>query len=57
MTLFLAALTTLAFAGLYALLLAMLGSRTGDLRAALLGSRAQPAGGAPWAASRRLIRA
>lgn len=59
MTLLLTALTMLAFAGIYALVLAMIGSRTAHLLAALTGRDAptQTAGGAGFAASRRFSRA
>nr|WP_310522683.1 hypothetical protein [Polymorphobacter sp.] len=59
MTLLLTALVMLAFAGVYAVLLAMLGSRTADLLAALLGrpARFQAAGGTTVPASRRFSRA
>ena len=59
MTLLLTSFIMLAFAGVYALLLAMLGSRATDLGTALLGRplRLQASGGATLAASRRFSRA
>ena len=63
MTMLLAAFISVAFAGVYALVLAMLGARGGDLLAALVGQPLQTAGGSvtdgamALAASRRLSRA
>jgi hypothetical protein len=56
MTLVLMALTLMAFAGIYAALLAMLGAHAGSLGSALSGVRPQ-AGGTTVAASRRFSRA
>jgi hypothetical protein len=56
MTLLLTTMIMMAFAGVYAALLAMLGNRSGDLAAALLGRplrRVQDAGATSVAASRR----
>ncbi len=55
MTLLLTAFIMIAFAGVYALLLAMLGSRIGDIVVALAGPRRvyQAAGGNAGSASRR----
>jgi hypothetical protein len=59
MTLLLTTLVSVAFAGLYAVVIAMLGSRSGAIAAALFGRRGQSqAGGMPaLAASRRFNRA
>lgn len=59
MTLLLTAFIMIAFAGTYASVLAMLGSRSNDIAAALLGRplRLQPLGGTALKASRRLSRA
>ena len=63
MTMLLAAFISMAFAGVYALVLAMLGARGGDLLAALVGQPLQASGGSvtggeiALAASRRFSRA
>jgi hypothetical protein len=57
MTLLLTALTMIAFAGVYAALLAMVGARSDALFNALVGRRVQADGNAALAASRRLSRA
>lgn len=59
MTLLLTTFTMLAFAGIYALVLAMISSRTPHLLAALLGRevRIQAVGDTGLAASRRFSRA
>ena len=59
MTLLLTAVIMVAFAGIYAVLLAMIGSRADALVTALVGRppRVQSMGGTEFAASRRLSRA
>lgn len=57
MTLVLAAFTMIAFAGIYAVLLAMVGNHAGKLGTALLGLPGQAGGGTALAASRRFRRA
>jgi hypothetical protein len=57
MTLVLTAFTMLAFAGIYAVLLAMVGNHAGKLGSALLGLKGQAGGGTTLAASRRFSRA
>lgn len=59
MTLLLTTIIMMAFATVYTALLAMLGPRSGDLVAALMGRplRGPQAGSVPAAASRRLSRA
>lgn len=57
MTLLLTAFTMIAFAGVYAVLLAMVGARSDALFNALFGRRVQAGGNAAFAASRRFSRA
>ena len=57
MTLLLTAITMIAFAGVYAALLAMVGARADALFNALFGRRDQAGGNATFAASRRFSRA
>ncbi|MBC7519782.1 MAG: hypothetical protein H7268_01615 [Sandarakinorhabdus sp.] len=57
MTLLLTVFTMIAFAGVYAVLLAMVGARFDALFEALFGRRVQVGGNAAFAASRRFNRA
>jgi hypothetical protein len=57
MTLLLTAFTMIAFAGVYAALLAMVGTRADAIFSALFGRRVQAGGNAAFAASRRFSRA